>query len=57
MRPTIRFAVYWLVFTLWFIVLQFVIAEERPHAFGFVVIVTGALVTTTFVRWIEQRGG
>lgn len=57
MSPTIRFAVYWAVFTLWFIVLQLVIAKEAPNAFGVAVIVAGALVTTTFVRWIEQRGG
>jgi ABC-type cobalamin transport system permease subunit len=36
-------------------VLQLVVAEEPPRAFGIAVIVTGALIVTTFVICFQRR--
>jgi len=53
--PAIRFGAYWLGFSVLFVVLQLVIADERPDGFGVTVLVVFALAVAVGLRWIERR--
>lgn len=55
MSPGIRFAAYWIGFSLLFVALQLVVADERPDWFGVVVLVVAALPVAFGLRWMEQR--
>jgi uncharacterized membrane protein len=55
MTPGIRLAVYWLGFSVLFVALQLVFADERPDWFGVVVLVVAALPVALGLRWMEQR--
>lgn len=55
MGPGTRFGVYWVGFSLLFVALQLVVADERPDWFGVAVLVVAALPVAFGLRWMERR--
>lgn len=55
MSPGIRFGVYWVGFSLLFVALQLVIADERPDGFGVGVLVVAALAVALGLAQIQRR--
>jgi hypothetical protein len=51
---TARIATFWAGFALLFLVLQLVIAQERPDAFGLAVLAVAALPVAAVVAWIAR---
>jgi hypothetical protein len=49
-----RVTIYWAGFALLFLVLQLVIAQERPDLFGLVVLAVAALPVAGVVAWIAR---
>ncbi|MGH2919462.1 MAG: hypothetical protein ACRDLS_12830 [Solirubrobacteraceae bacterium] len=57
MSPAARFGAYWLGFTVLFIALQLVIADERPDWFGVAVLIVAALPVAFVLTLMERRDG
>jgi hypothetical protein len=57
MSQTGRFAAYWVGFALLFVLLQLVIAQERPDGFGLVVLAVFALPVAGVLTWLSARHG
>lgn len=50
-----RITIYWAGFALLFLVLQLVIAQERPDVFGLAVLAVAALPVAAVVAWVAAR--
>jgi len=55
MSPGMRFGAYWIGFAVLFVMLQLVIADERPDGFGVAVLIIGALPVAILLTWMESR--
>jgi len=55
MSPGIRFGVYWVGFSLLFVALQLVVADERPDGFGVAVLIVAALAVALGLGQIQRR--
>jgi uncharacterized membrane protein len=55
MSPGLRFGVYWVGFSVLFVALQLVVADERPDGFGVAVLIVAALVVAFGLERVQPR--